>query len=106
MPLGRKTPIGKPGWGSMLSVVDGGLTSIPWEDLFFCFELYSHFNVPTGTQPSIRVKCKYKRAWLSLALCEGCSQGRTSELALSWMGRVEDSEVALARARLGAWLVA
>ena len=33
MPLGRKTPIGKPGWGSMLSVVDGGLTSIPWEDL-------------------------------------------------------------------------
>ena len=23
----------KPGWGSMLSVVDGGLTSIPWEDL-------------------------------------------------------------------------
>ena len=33
MPLGRKTPIGKPGWGSMLSVVDGGLTSISWEDL-------------------------------------------------------------------------
>ena len=33
MPLGRKTPIGKPGWGSMLSVVDRGLTSIPWEDL-------------------------------------------------------------------------
>ena len=33
MPLGRKTPIGKPGWGSMLSVVDGGLTSIPWEDV-------------------------------------------------------------------------
>ena len=33
MPLGRKTPIGKPGWGSMLSVRDGGLTSIPWEDL-------------------------------------------------------------------------
>ena len=30
---GRKTPIGKPGWGSMLSVVDGGLTSILWEDL-------------------------------------------------------------------------
>ena len=27
VPLGRKTPIGKPGWGSMLSVVDGGLTS-------------------------------------------------------------------------------
>ena len=24
VPLGRKTPIGKPGWGSMLSVVDGG----------------------------------------------------------------------------------
>ena len=70
------------------------------------FELYRHFNVRTGTQPSIRVKCKYKRAWLSLALCEGCSHGGTSELALSWMGRVEESEVALARARLGAWLVA
>ena len=33
VPLGRNTPIGKPGWGSMLSVVDGGLTSIPWEEL-------------------------------------------------------------------------
>ena len=33
MPLGRKTPIRKPGWGSMLSVVDGGLTSIRWQDL-------------------------------------------------------------------------
>ena len=33
VPRGRKTPIGKPGWGIMLSVVDGGLTSIPWEDL-------------------------------------------------------------------------
>ena len=33
LPLGRKTPIRKPGWGSMLSVVDGGLTSIPSEDL-------------------------------------------------------------------------
>ena len=33
VPLGRKTPIGKPGWGSMLSVVDGSLTSITWEDL-------------------------------------------------------------------------
>ena len=32
-PLGCKTPIGKPGWGSMLTVLDGGLTSIPWEDL-------------------------------------------------------------------------
>ena len=31
--LRRKTPMGKPGWGSMLSVVDGGLTSLPWEDL-------------------------------------------------------------------------
>ena len=27
VPLGRKTPIGKPGWGRMPSVVDGGLTS-------------------------------------------------------------------------------
>ena len=33
VPLGRKTPIRKRRWGSMLSVVDGGLTSIPWEDL-------------------------------------------------------------------------
>ena len=33
VPLGRKTPMGKPGWGSMLSVVDGSLTSIPWEEL-------------------------------------------------------------------------
>ena len=33
LPLGRKTPIGKPGWGSMLSVVDEGLTFISWEDL-------------------------------------------------------------------------
>ena len=33
MPLGPKTAIGKPGWGSMLSVVDRGLTSIPWEPL-------------------------------------------------------------------------
>ena len=33
VPLGRKTPIGKPGWGSMLSVVNGRLASIPWEDL-------------------------------------------------------------------------
>ena len=38
VPLGRKTPIGKPGWGSMLSVVDGGLTSVPsvrlWSRLY------------------------------------------------------------------------
>ena len=33
VPLGQKTPIGEPGWGSMLSVVDGGPTCIPWEDL-------------------------------------------------------------------------
>ena len=33
VPLGRKTPIRNPGWGSMLSVVDGGLTFIPLEDL-------------------------------------------------------------------------
>ena len=33
VPLGGKTPIRKPRWGSMLSVVDGSLTSIPWEDL-------------------------------------------------------------------------
>ena len=31
--LGCKTPIRKRGWGSMLSVVDGGLAPVPWEDL-------------------------------------------------------------------------
>ena len=29
VPLGGKTPIGKPGWGSMLSVVDGDLAPVP-----------------------------------------------------------------------------
>ena len=29
VPLGCKTPIGKPGWGSMLSVVDGSLVPVP-----------------------------------------------------------------------------
>ena len=33
VPHGRKTPIGKPGWGSMLSVVDRSLAPVPWEDL-------------------------------------------------------------------------
>ena len=33
VPLGRKTPIGTPRCGCMLSVVDGGSTSIAWEDL-------------------------------------------------------------------------
>ena len=33
VPLGSKTPIGKPGWGSMLSVVDRNLAPVPWEDL-------------------------------------------------------------------------
>ena len=33
VPLGRKTPFGKPGWDSMLSVVDGSLAPVPWEDL-------------------------------------------------------------------------
>ena len=32
VPLGRKTLIGKPGWGSMLRVVDGSLAPVPWED--------------------------------------------------------------------------
>ena len=32
VPLGRKTSIGKPGWGSMISVVDGSLAPVPWED--------------------------------------------------------------------------
>ena len=33
VPLGRKTPIWKPVWGSMLSVVDGGLAPVSCEDL-------------------------------------------------------------------------
>ena len=33
VPLGCKTPIRKPGWGSMLSVVDGSLAPVPWENL-------------------------------------------------------------------------
>ena len=33
VPLGRKTPIRKPGWESMLSVVDGSLAPVSWEDL-------------------------------------------------------------------------
>ena len=33
VPLGRKTPIGKPGWGSMLSVLGGSLAPVTWEDL-------------------------------------------------------------------------
>ena len=33
VPVGRKTPIRKLQWGSMLSVVDGDLTPVPWEDL-------------------------------------------------------------------------
>ena len=32
VPLGCKTPIGKPGWGSMRSVVDANLASVPLED--------------------------------------------------------------------------
>ena len=31
--LGRKTPIEKPRWGSMLSVVDAGQAPVPWEEL-------------------------------------------------------------------------
>ena len=33
VPLGRKTPFGKPGWGSIVSVVDGGLAPVLWEYL-------------------------------------------------------------------------
>ena len=33
VPLSGKKPIGKPGWGRMLSVVDGGLAPVPWKDL-------------------------------------------------------------------------
>ena len=31
VPLGRKMPIGKPRWGSMLSVVDGSVAPVPRE---------------------------------------------------------------------------
>ena len=33
VPQGRKTPIGKNAWGSGLSLVDGSLAPVPWEDL-------------------------------------------------------------------------
>ena len=33
VPLGRKTSIEKPGWGSMPSVVDASLAPVSWEDL-------------------------------------------------------------------------
>ena len=33
VPLGRKTPIRKPGWGSMLRLVDRSLAPVPWEYL-------------------------------------------------------------------------
>ena len=33
VPLGRKTPIGKTGWGIMLSVVYGSLVPVSWKDL-------------------------------------------------------------------------
>ena len=33
LPLSRKTPIGKLGWVSMLSVVDGSLAPVSWEDV-------------------------------------------------------------------------
>ena len=32
VPLRGKTPIRKPGWGSMLSVVDGSVAPVPCED--------------------------------------------------------------------------
>ena len=32
VPLGCKTPVGKPGWGGMLSVVDGGVAPVPWKN--------------------------------------------------------------------------
>ena len=33
VPLGKNQPLKKPGWGSMLSVVDGALAPVPWEEL-------------------------------------------------------------------------
>ena len=49
VPLGRKTPIGKPGWGSMLSVVDGSLAQCPgriWTLLWS-----KKFNVRAAASP-------------------------------------------------------
>ena len=49
VPLGRKMPIGKPGWGSMLSVVDGGQPQCPkkiWTLLWS-----SKFNVRAAATP-------------------------------------------------------
>ena len=37
VPPGRKTPIWKPGWGSMLSMVDGGLAPVPSERSGPCY---------------------------------------------------------------------
>ena len=28
---GKKAPIGKPSWGNMLSVVEGAMAPVPWE---------------------------------------------------------------------------
>ena len=33
LPLGRETPMGKPGWGTMLSVGDRSVAPVLWEDL-------------------------------------------------------------------------
>ena len=50
VPLGRKTPIGKPEWGSMLSVVDGSLAPVPWR---IWTRLWSRkFNVRAADSPS------------------------------------------------------
>ena len=37
VPLGRKTPIQKPGWGSMLSLVDGSLAPVPMRGSGLCY---------------------------------------------------------------------
>ena len=49
VPLGRTTPIWKPGWGSMLSVVGGGLAPVPWEDLDST--MVQEFNVGAAASP-------------------------------------------------------
>ena len=49
VPLGRKTPIGKPGWGSMLSVVDGGLAQCPGKIWTLLWS--TKFNVRAAATP-------------------------------------------------------
>ena len=75
VPLGRKTPIRKPGWGSMLSVVDGSLAPVPWEDLdpTLVQEIQRENNgflgAPEGSTPARRLCGDY--SWGRRVHCAG-----------------------------------